>query len=70
MPGVIIQGLRKSRVKNPLFLLGKWYIALKTIYLNIYLLDEIDKLASSSHHGDPGKGKYMILNCNVLITLL
>ncbi|RUS17957.1 ATP-dependent protease La [Endogone sp. FLAS-F59071] len=36
LPGLVIHGLKKSGVNNPVF-----------------LLDEIDKTASSSHYGDP-----------------
>ncbi|KAF8936368.1 ATP-dependent protease La [Dissophora ornata] len=45
LPGVIIQGLKKCEVNNPIF-----------------LLDEIDKVGSRGHHGDPSAAFLEVLD--------
>jgi ATP-dependent Lon protease len=45
MPGLIVSGLKKVAVANPVF-----------------LLDEIDKIGTSSHHGDPSAAMLEVLD--------
>ena len=45
LPGLIVNGLRKVGVANPVF-----------------LLDEIDKVGMSNHHGDPGAAMLEVLD--------
>ncbi|KAH0290205.1 ATP-dependent protease La [Aureobasidium namibiae CBS 147.97] len=45
MPGLVVSGLKKVGVSNPVF-----------------LLDEIDKIGTSSHHGDPSAAMLEVLD--------
>jgi ATP-dependent Lon protease len=64
LPGLVINGLRKCGVNNPLFLLGKEQakscrpdrLLMHNLPFCLLLLfiDEIDKLVQGTHQGDPG----------------
>ncbi|KAG2180134.1 hypothetical protein INT43_003922 [Umbelopsis isabellina] len=69
MPGLIIHGMRKTGVNNPVILLGmfkcSYMIILSDIlisYIFMVFLDEIDKTAQSSHYGDPSAALLEVLD--------
>jgi ATP-dependent Lon protease len=61
LPGLVINGLKKCGVNNPLFLLGKRTSQILSPLMHnlpfclfVLFLDEIDKLVQGTHQGDPG----------------
>jgi ATP-dependent Lon protease len=60
LPGLIIHGMRKVSVNNPVILLGKTTGSRVRLTYNLetnncLILDEIDKTVQSSYYGDPGE---------------
>jgi hypothetical protein len=56
LPGLIIHGMRKAAVNNPVILLGMYHSLWNCIPIastNAISLDEIDKTVQSSYYGDP-----------------